>query len=216
MKIKILLLDIITVVSLIPVFLSLVNSVHQPQSQSNFQLYQTNLILKTSQIFDNDHQKIKSISQYISGQQPYIDALKKYSETHGILSDRLDELSTELKTFDNNTIGVKEEILSLNSSNISDHRKKVLTDIDYRKKTLSNLNLKIGLLEVAQGNTKQALDIWKNNNSLLSPSSSNKVSDVLINLWNNSFVKSDDAEFIIKENLNGWFLSYSLKILYEI
>ena len=216
MKIKKLLLAIITVVSLIPVFLSLVNSVHQPQSQSNFQLYQTNLILKTSQIFDNDHQKIKSISQYISGQQPYIDALKKYSETHGILSDRLDELSTELKTYDNNTIGVKEEILSLNSSNISDHRKKILTDIDYRKKTLSNLNLKIGLLEVAQGNTKQALDIWKNNNSLLSPSSSNKLSDVLINLWNNSFVKSDDAEFIIKENLNGWFLSYSLKRLYEI
>ena len=50
MKIKKLLLAIITVVSLIPVFLSLVNSVHQPQSQSNFQLYQTNLILKTSQI----------------------------------------------------------------------------------------------------------------------------------------------------------------------
>ena len=29
-------------------------------------------------------------------------------------------------------------------------------------------------------------------------------------------MKSDDAEFIIKENLNGWFLSYSLKRLYEI
>ena len=143
MKMKKILLAIITIVSLIPVFLSLVDSVHQPQSQSNFQLYQTNLILKSSQIFDSDHQKFNNINKYISGQQPYVNALEKYKEVHDILSNKL---SAELNIVDNSTIKTIEKESYLDSLKISSNGKKILTDINKQKRILHKLNLKIGLL----------------------------------------------------------------------
>ena len=213
MKMKKILLAIITIVSLIPVFLSLVDSVHEPQSQSNFQLYQTNLILKSSQIFDSDHQKFNNINKYISGQQPYVNALEKYKEVHDILSNKL---SAELNIVDNNTIKTIEKESYLDSLKISSNGKKILTDINKQKRILHKLNLKIGLLEITQGKTEQALDIWENNQFLLPSPSSDQISNTLISLWSDSFIKSVDAEFIIKENLNGWFRNYSLKRLYKI
>ncbi|EHJ14834.1 Abortive infection protein, partial [Crocosphaera watsonii WH 0003] len=39
-------LIVLTIVSLIPVILSLIASINQPQVQSNLQLYQTNLVLQ--------------------------------------------------------------------------------------------------------------------------------------------------------------------------
>ncbi len=216
MKMKKILLTIITIVSLIPVFLSLVDSIHQPQSQSNFQLYQTDLVLKSSHIFHNDPQKINNISKYISGQQPYLNALKKYKEVHNIASNKLNELSAELNKIDNNVVETTEKTSRLKSLKLSSNRTKLLTDINNQKKTLNDLNIKIGLLEISQGNTTQALNIWETNNFLLPSSSLNKISDILINLWSDSFATSANTELNIKENLNGWFRDYSLKKLYEV
>ncbi|CCQ63648.1 Abortive infection protein [Crocosphaera watsonii WH 0401] len=77
-------LIVLTIVSLIPVILSLIASINQPQVQSNLQLYQTNLVLQAAESSSENLSEFDQIRESVLGKNPYEAALKQYQDARQI------------------------------------------------------------------------------------------------------------------------------------
>ena len=96
MTTKRVILIVLTIVSLIPVILSLIGSINQPQVQSNLQLYQTNLVLQAAEFSDENIKGIEPIRESVLGKNPYKSALQQYQDARKLSEKNLTKLEIVL------------------------------------------------------------------------------------------------------------------------
>ncbi|MDJ0842710.1 CPBP family glutamic-type intramembrane protease [Crocosphaera sp.] len=219
MTTKRVILIVLTIVSLIPVLLSLIGSINQPQVQSNLQLYQTNLVLQAAEFSDNSISQFEQIRESVLGKNPYEAALKQYKQALKLSETNLNKLVDNLKILDEQARLIKESDSTINSIPIfsaTNEQQNLKIKIDEQQQEIKTINVKIGLLEIAKGNQTKAIETWNKiqESDFLPPSKS--IATVLTYLWTNEGNILAESESIIKEELSGWFRSYSLKQLYEI
>ena len=200
MPIKRVILIIITIISLIPVFLSLIASINQPQVQSDLQLYQTNLVL----------------------QDPYQLALSQYQKAQQDAKNNLEKLENSLQKINSQVTTLKDNEINLNSQPITSfvpENMQLKEKIRKQENFLNELNLKLGILEAYQGNNAVAINTWDNiNHQFLEnkqTTSLENTASILKNLWNSQTQSLSDAEATLKNQLTGWFRYVSLKKLYQ-
>ncbi|GBF78712.1 CPBP family intramembrane glutamic endopeptidase [Aphanothece sacrum] len=210
---KQLVLLVLTLIALIPVLLSLIASINQPQIQANLQLYQTNLVLQASefseQIFQENNPNVNielgEIMTALIGKNVSKNALKQYQEARQLSQNNLDNLENQLQVINPN--------YSVSNTLISSPNPKQLNEkINKQREAINELDLKLGILEAQEGNTSQSLTTWNN----LQSTSLKNITDVVIGLWSPTYRIYPESELIINDNLKGWFRYRILKELYQI
>jgi uncharacterized protein len=197
---------VLTLISLIPVLLSLVASVNEPQVQTNLELYATNLLLQASEIktssTDDPNFNLNASLKAIIGEEPYITAKEQYQEAKKDAQNNLDELK---KNFANTTI------LSKTSSN------PIQEKIEQQQQVINKIALKLSIIQTQIKETDEANKIW--NNLIANPSTQKdvlKTAVVLKDLWSESPQIPLNTEKILKEELEGWFRFKTLEKYYQI
>lgn len=229
MTTKRLILAVLTVISLIPFFLSLFGSLNETQIQSNLELSQTNLLLDATEIQndlgelsqDLSSEQIESLEKLLLGNEPYDIAEKQYIEARTSIQKNIDQLNNQL-TKAVNLVGLKEDNsvdFKLIQKNTSQETliKKNITKV---RTNLYETDLKIGLIKARQDKISEAKQIWEKLINLESADNQlttiQKTAKILKKLWSDPAIADKNAELILTENLNGWFRYQALDRFYEI
>ena len=225
MTIKRLILIVLTFIAIAQVFLSLGDSLSQPQIQSRLELYQTNLVLNAAEfkVSENIEQKIDISSEEepladltitikaLIGDNPYLAAQKQHQKALQFAQTNLSNLQTQLQE-----VSSKLTI----SSDILKQQQKLEQTIAEEEKFISQLNLKLGILEIQEGETETALATWNDLIKQYQREANQKViaqtAEVLKALWSPSQRLLPETESQIEDNLDGWFRYITLKKLYQV
>ncbi|WP_267383024.1 type II CAAX endopeptidase family protein [Cyanobacterium sp. uoEpiScrs1] len=222
---------ILTIISLIPVLFSLIDSINQPQVQVNLELYHTNLVLQSSGFFSRDSKISQAetnlnfieFKNVLIGKDPYKVISNRYKTAIKTSQNNLNELENkfDLITHNSTLLGVKNHsINSSGNSKYSANQEQLVTNINSQKEIINNLKLKLGILIVKQGDKSRAVKGWKlllaDNSASNLDSKTGTIANILINLWNDNPKILPDAELQIQSNLNGWFSYQALKRLYTV
>lgn len=160
---RILLLGL-TIIALVPVLLSLINSINQPQVQANLQLYQTNLILQASEF---SWQDLPEVKQVLIGKDTNKLAINQYQQALKSSQTNLENLENQLTTIITNLEKEGSEDSSFNPSSKfnftnSQVEQKLEQEINNQKQAINQLNLKLGILQVHQGKITKGIETWEN------------------------------------------------------
>ncbi|MGK7885622.1 MAG: CPBP family glutamic-type intramembrane protease [Crocosphaera sp.] len=218
MTTKRVILIVLTIVSLIPVILSLIGSINQPQVQSNLQLYQTNLVLQAAEFSDRNINGIEQIRESVLGKNPYESALKQYKDARKLSEKNLTNLESNLKILEEQSQGINQEENdnSLPISLGNNQQTKLRIEVNQQQEEIEKITLKIALLEIAQGNKNEGLENLNELQQLSFSTSLRNTANILSYLWDNNQPILAESEATIKQELNGWFRNYSLNQLYQI
>lgn len=200
MTFKRLILIVLTVCVAISVGLRLWQSWSQPQFQSRLELYQTNLVLQASE-YRGEDPNLDSARKALLGAEPNKLAAKEYQTFRQSVAKSLEQTQSLLKASP-----VESETLQLTLS---------------RQQQLAlELDLRLGILQVTQGQIKEAQQTWANAiqqaGSQPNLESLSKTAGTLVGLWNQPPQLVPDAEALLKKNLDGWFRYQSLSQLYQL
>ncbi|MDJ0579466.1 CPBP family intramembrane glutamic endopeptidase [Crocosphaera sp.] len=220
MTTKRVILIVLTIVSLIPVILSLIGSINQPQVQSNLQLYQTNLVLQAAEFSDENINGIEQIRESVLGKNPYKSALKQYQDARKLSEKNLTKLENNLKILEEESQGINQEE-NYNSLPIllgNNEQTKLQIEVNQQLQEIEKITVKIALLEIAEGegNPNKGLGTLNELQKLSFSTSIKNTANILSYLWNNNEPILAESEATIKQELNGWFRTYSLNQLYQI
>jgi len=207
MTIKRIILSILTLLSLIPVFFSLVASVNEPQVQTNLELYATNLLLQASEIranpTDDPDFNLNASLKSILGEEPYVTAKQQYQEAKKTAQKNLDELK---KTFANTTV-----LSNASSPNPIEEK------IEQQQQVIDKITLKLSIIQTQTNETDEAITVW--NNLIANPSTQKdiiKTAIILKDLWSGSPQIPLNTEKILQEELEGWFRFKTLQKYYQV
>ncbi|MFM7571881.1 MAG: hypothetical protein ACKO4S_01895, partial [Snowella sp.] len=229
MTTKRLILAVLTVISLIPFFLSLFGSLNEAQIQSNLELSQTNLLLDATEI-QNDlgelsqelsAEQIKSLEKLLLGNEPYSIAENQYKEARNSIQKNVDQLNNQLAKVASLANSEENSLrdFKLIQKNTS-QEKLIEKNITKVKTNLYETDLKIGLIQARQDKILEAQQIWEKLINLESIDGQldkiQKTAQVLKELWTNPAIADQNAELILTENLKGWFRYQALDRFYEI
>jgi membrane protease YdiL (CAAX protease family) len=207
MNVKRIVLFILTFVSLLPVFLSLIGSLNEEQVQANLQLYLTNLTLHASEAnLDAIAQKSGNSFKYLVGDASLVNAEKEYQEAEKLAQNALEKLQ-------------QKKSLSVVEGNLA-NSDKIEKEISLTKQFIQKLDLDLGILEAQTEKNDKALTIWNN----IVPQSTqaenldftSELTEVLKELWSQPTEILADAETQIKTHLKGWFRYKALEKLYLV
>ncbi|BBA79273.1 abortive infection protein [cyanobacterium endosymbiont of Rhopalodia gibberula] len=231
MSIKRLTLLVLTIISLIPVLFSLINSINQPQVQVNLELYQTNLILQSSEFlgkYSNIDQtkanlNFTEVKKVLIGKNPYKVVSDKYKIALETSQKNLDRLENqfEITIGSSVSVDVKDSPITPSSNSVySTKQEQLKTNINSQKQIIDRLKLELGILKIKQGEISKAIESWQ---SMLTTNNENDldskievVADILTNLWNENPKILSNAESQIQDNLHGWFSYQALTRLYTL
>lgn len=222
MTLKRIVLFILTVVTLLFSGSSLVGSLKEPQFQSELELYQTNIVLLATEWQpSDDEENLQSAKQAILGAKPVEGALKQYKEARNSAQTNLEKAQNKLAELASKSSDIvtpaepTSEVSPIVNASKTEQKKLILTSSKLQK-LLAELDLRIGILQARQGNTDTAIKTWQQlqKNSSINPQLY-ETSQMLIGLWEESPQILEDAEFLIKDNLKGWFRYSSLEKLYQ-
>ena len=218
MTTKRVILIVLTIVSLIPVILSLIGSINQPQVQSNLQLYQTNLVLQAAEFSDENIKGIEPIRESVLGKNPYKSALQQYQDARKLSEKNLTKLENNLKILEEQSQGTNqaenENSLSILLGNNAQTELQI--EVNKQLQEIEKINLKIAIVEIAKGNIDEGLESLNELQKLSFAPSIKNTANILSHLWNNNQPILAESEAKIKQELNGWFRNYSLNQLYQI
>jgi membrane protease YdiL (CAAX protease family) len=211
--IKRLLLILITVISLIPFCLSLVNSLTEAQVQTNLQLSQTNLMLEATTLQSEGNSNQASLALLLLGKDPYQGATEQYQEAIAEIDKNQQKIQASLSALQE-VNGAKEsqDIVSIVEPNPA--------QVKALQASLQTVTLNLGLLAQQQGKDALARQQWQDiialevTNSQLLPIQ--KTAEILLQLWDQSSQISPDAQTILEKNLSGWFRDRALTQFYQV
>lgn len=200
MTFKRLILIVLTVSVVFSVGLRLWQSWSQPQFQSRLELFQTNLVLQAS-TYQGDDPNLDSARRALLGAEPIKIAAKEYQTFRQSVAKNLDQTQSLLAASPGGS-----ETLQLTRS---------------RQQQLAlELDLRLGILQVSQGQTKEAQQTWaeaiQRAGSEPDLESLSKTAGTLAGLWNQPPQLMPDAESRLKKNLDGWFRYQALSQLYQL
>ncbi len=218
--IKRLLLILITVISLIPFCLSLVNSLTEAQVQTNLQLSQTNLILEATTLQSEGNSNQASLALLLLGKDPYQVATDQYQEAISEIDKNQQKIQASLSALQevSNTKDPTDivSMVEANPAQVKVLQASLQTVSLNRQKAALNL----GLLAQQQGKDSLARQQWQGiialevTNSQLLPIQ--ETAEILLQLWDQSPQMIPDAQAILEENLSGWFRDRALTQFYQV
>lgn len=240
--VKRLILVVLSIVAIANITLSLVQSLGQPQIQTRLELYQTNLLLHASEWQGKSPETgtrkesipdLKAARNALLGDKPlktaqeqYQDARKLAQTTESKITAQLQGVSQKISQFQ----GVEDDDAPIpDELKVQSQRAKQqqqLTQLLSKvQKLIDELDLRIGMLQAQQGNTKAAIQTWS---TLTNPSTNAdelatvpeesivQTAQVLIGLWSEPSQLLPDAESQIQQDLEGWFRYRALNQLYQL
>jgi hypothetical protein len=229
MTTKRLILAVLTVISLIPFFLSLFGSLNEAQIQSNLELSQTNLLLDATEI-QNDlgelsqelsAEQIKSLEKLLLGNEPYSIAEDQYEEARTSIKKNVDQLNDQLTKVASLANSTEDNFSDFKLIQKNTSQEKLIEKSIAKVRTnLYETDLKIGLIKARQDKILEAQQTWEKLINLESVDGQSdkiqKTAKVLKELWSNPAIADKNAELILIENLKGWFRYQALDHFYEI
>ncbi|EAW36845.1 type II CAAX endopeptidase family protein [Lyngbya sp. PCC 8106] len=191
---KRIILGILTLLTIILVGSSLIDSITQPQIQSRLELYQTNLILHATEWQPDPEfkQDFNTLKTNLLGENASKSALQQYENLQEAAQDNLEKIQT----------------LEPNSQSI-----------ETLEKLQDELEIRIGILQVEQGKTEKALNTWQTwieSNQSYETQQQIQIAQVLRGIWSDPARILPEAESTIENNLEGWFSYQALSRLYEV
>jgi membrane protease YdiL (CAAX protease family) len=238
MNIKKIILIFLTIGAVLYLVLSLVSSLNQPQIQSRLELYQTNILLKATDwqptnLEQIDQSNFALLQKSLVGSDVNNTALKQYTEALNNVQKSIDqalalEKAKAASLVANNDQNTDQLINGDNTENtVKKKSVKLRTPQSIRQlgRLQYELDLRIGILQVATDDPKSAINTWQNLSKNLTEvpdlQDIRQTADLLFNLYQpvnqvtqqiNNFT---DAEILINTNLDGWFKDFALNRLYE-
>lgn len=203
MTIKRVILVTLTVLAVFLMGQDLLNSWNQPQIQSRLELYQTNLLLRATELQDSEP-SMDAARKALLGAEPTKNALEQYEDVRRQVQKTLKQTQ------------------SLSASDSSNKAQPESLEQTERKliRLVAELDVKLGILRSQQGDTTLARTEWESViqqaevDSGLKPLAATAA--VLQGLWAKSPQLLPDAEPQIQKNLDGWFRDRALTQLYTL
>lgn len=204
MRLKQLILGLMTIGAIAMIGLSLLSSFNQPQIQSRLELYQTNLLLHAAEwqpdkigenLTTKNQQILTNLRTFTLGDNAYKAALQQYQAVKESASKNLEKvLNTAIPNGDQN---------AKTSASITDELKSLINELDI---SIGILQTKVENIEIAQGT-------WQD---LLNREPSNKIAKILQGIYSNPAQLFPDAESEINKSLDGWFRYVALSQFYQL
>ncbi len=198
MTFKRLILIVLTVGVVFSIGLKLWQSWSQPQFQSRLELYQTNLVLQATE-WQGPDPNLAAASKTLLGGDPLKVAVEEYQDFRQSVQKNLER--TKSLPESTATATTTESILKLSQ-------------------LAAEVDLRLGILQVQQGQTQQAQQTWAGvmQQTAMSPSleAFNQTADTLSGLWSKPPKLVPDAESQLKKYLDGWFRYRALTQLYQL
>jgi hypothetical protein len=209
MTIKRFLLVLLTIFIVFKIGFSLIVSLDRPQIQSRLELYQTNLLLRATEWQEESQDRsapanLPTIRDTLVGKEPLKLATKQYTEVRQSIQNNLDKNTAKSQNLSTRTEPEK-------AAELTQRLKQIAAELD----------LRLGLLQVEQGENQSGLQTWKNliersPGETAQIASLQKTAALLINLWSTPANNLPDAELQIKKDLDGWFRDRALSRLYQL
>lgn len=201
---KRIILALLTLISLVPFFLSLVGSLEEPQVQSQLQLSQTDLLLQaaTWQGERTAGSLGEALQKALLESQPYQGGLTQYQTTEKELVAYQDKLRTQLVNPADET-----------RTNSGLDQQGLQTVIAKNQTELDRLRINLGLLQYHENQPEKALETWRSVEAT-AKNGEQKTAEMLIALYQSDAVPVD-GENLIQSQLNGWFRWQALTQLYR-
>jgi len=210
---KRLILALLTIVSLIPFFLSLVSSLEEPQVQSQLQLSQTNLLLEAAawQGEAVEESLGATLRTALLESRPYAAGLTQYQSARTELVTYLEKLRGQLAALDQGDIDqTLPEALAKSGVN----RQQLRTIIAKNQTQLDRLDLNLGLIQQREDQPQQALETWQTVLNKSESGQEKQTAQLLLALYQDKLLPAN-PETLIQENLSGWFQWQALDQLYR-
>jgi len=227
MTIKRIILSLLTVVAILFAGASLWESWQQPQIQSRLELYQANLLLHAQewQPQGDDSTSLSNARSALLGEQPLNSALEQYQEARTSAQVNLDKANNQLKQLQSESVTTpatpkpQSEIAPVTNTSRPRQQEQLQQSRAQLQRLIAELDLRLGLLQVQQGQTNTAIQTWTNFQQQVNNQQQAVLAEtatVLIGLWSDPPRIIPDAEQLLQNNLEGWFRYRALSQLYQI
>ncbi|NEQ35133.1 MAG: CPBP family intramembrane metalloprotease [Okeania sp. SIO3I5] len=206
MRIKKLILSILTIVAIAFISFSLISSVTQPQIQSRLELYQTNLLLHAGEWEPEnlDSQNFNIASKALIGNDSDQAGLVQYKNARESAQKQLEKQENKLKNL------LLEKPISAEIQQLNDN-------INQLKSLIDEFDINIGILQAETNQINEARQSWQNlTESETANQSLGETAKVLAEIWGKPAKILPNAEALIQQNLDGWFRYRALKELYKL
>jgi membrane protease YdiL (CAAX protease family) len=245
--IKRIILVVLTIFAIATVSLSLVQSLGQPQIQSRLELYQTNLILHAAEWQGQSAKSVnppqsntnlKAARNAVISDKPFQTAQEQYQQARELAQTTQSKLVTQLQELSAQELAKPApptqpnvQFPPVEDAPVSPEQppppkvqqwQQSLTQVT---QLIHELDLRIGLIQAQQGQTKAAIQTWSQITQPSSPSleltsipdiSSAQTAKVLVGLWSQPPRILPDGESQIQKDLEGWFRYQALSQLYQL
>ena len=221
MLIRRLILALLTILALVQVLSSLGSSLSQPQIANRLELYQTNLILYITEYpVEEEETNLRSTLDSLVGKEPLVAAEKQYQKTREQAITNRNNFKTQLKQLETRATTDRSNLENITDARdtraIALQQGELTKQIQENNNFINELELKIGILEAARGKTDRAISTWE---KILEPTENApakfvQTAKVLKNLWSEPSLVTEQAESIIRSNLDGWLRDRALEKLY--
>ncbi len=230
MTIKRIILAFLTFLAIAKIWLSLNDSLSQPQIQSRLELFQNNLVLHVTELkseaANSENDDFVQAIDSIIGQEPYSAASKQYQKarteaetSRQNFQAQLEKIKSVATTEDNSSVVAINDNRQI-STNVAAQQqiKQTQKQIAELDSFINEIDLKQGILYAVQDNNSQAVAVW---NQLISrvdnpQNKSVQAAVVLKNLWQPSPQVSNNSEQILNQKLDSWFRYQALAKLYQV
>ena len=206
---KSLLLSILSLLSILFIFITLQASWNNPQEQTKLDLLQTDLILQATQVQENiQNNPADDIFQVLVGDRQSQNPQNIYAQSLNSYQEVRNASKSSLIQFDR---------LSLNSDLESDDPQFINKQRQKKQTNISEISLRMGLLQVQTGDVSGAIATWQSiaesEGQLMT--SNGLTAQILKGLWTEPTMLFPNAETQIRRTLDGWYRKTALTKLYQ-
>jgi len=197
-------LIILSLIAAFAIASNLLSSFTEPQFQSRLELYQTDLILQASEL-QLDDSNFDSARKSLLGENPTKPAIEAYSKFLQSTQDQLTKARTELIEAKNRSVAPEETV----------YLEKLVAK---NEKVVAETALRMGVLQAETNDLKAAQATWQKLPPAARPEleSIQQTASAVSGLFKQPPQIVNDADALIKKNLDGWFRDRSLTRLYQL
>ncbi|BDA70824.1 abortive infection protein [Rivularia sp. IAM M-261] len=218
MTIKRIILILLTVLAILTSGSRLYETLQEPQYQSRLELYQTDIVLEAAAWKpEKDDKNYQGAQNAILGANPTESAAEQYSEARQKAKTAIEKTKQRIEKLRQPVAQQQNEVNLKQASQNQLDLKVLLKSLDEQQKILTELELRLGVLQAELSKTDLALATWEQveQRKLTFPDMS-QTARVLSGLWGNTKQLLPNAEELIQSQLNGWFKMHALTQLYTL
>jgi uncharacterized protein len=199
-NLKRILLSVITLAVVVLLGSNLFASLGEPQISDRLELYQTDLVLRATELDPKNlsESQFASVRQNLLGEKPFKTALEAYQEVRKSAQKNLEQFQAKLEP-----LTLTEQQPLIRARNQQQH-------------LIQELDLRIGLLQVKEDQIPAALKSWAEVATDDDDLTVTATAKSLTGLWSDPPTILPDAESHIQEQLQGWFRDQALTRLYQL